>query len=89
MIKAIAIALIVMLLVAILAGCQSAPVKPVDAKCSPLCGTSCQRLPDWDGKLASAPDTLARYGDLYQQCAARGQACRECINRLRDAKVIQ
>ena len=89
MIRAVGIVIVILLLIILLSACASAPVfKPVDAKCSPLCST-CKQLPDWDGDLATAPDTLARYGSMYEQCAARGQACVECVDRLRNAKVIQ
>lgn len=73
----------------LLAGCcANVPTKSVDCHVSTVCGT-CPPLPDWDGSLASSVDMLAKYGAMYAQCTDRAQACFECVDRLRKAKVIQ
>lgn len=78
----------VAILVLLLAGCEHSVTKPVNCHVSAVCGT-CAPLPDWDGDLATTIDTLAKYGAMYSQCADRAQACHECIDRLRKAKVIE
>jgi hypothetical protein len=71
-------------------GCVSTPpTKPVKANCSELCYQSCGDLPDWDGQLASTVNLLGVYGQFFMQCTVKHQACQQCLDKLKTARVIE
>jgi len=80
-----------------LSACASVPGKSVavNAGCSDLCLTPCPKgeLGQADGNSAQDWDALALltldYADKLRACEVQRQACVKCLDRLREAGVIQ
>lgn len=81
----------------ILSACQSVPGKPspVNAGCDASCATPCDKGEQWqvDGNSAQDWDALALltldYAEKLRACEGRRASCAKCLDRLRDAGVIQ
>ena len=81
----------------ILSACQSVPGKPspVNAGCDASCATPCDKGEQWqvDGNSAQDWDALALlaldYADKLRACEVRRASCAKCLDRLREAGVIQ
>lgn len=81
----------------ILSACQSVPGKssPVNAGCDASCATPCDKGGTWDvdGETPDDWDALALltldYADKLRACEVRRASCAKCLDRLREAGVIQ
>lgn len=86
-------------LAAILSGCTTgirpSGITPVAAGCDASCATPCDKGRTWDvdGETADDWDALAEltldYADKLRACEVRRQSCAKCLDRLREAGVIQ
>jgi len=62
---------------------------PLEAHCSAECFGVCSKIPKWGDGNRDTEDALLKLARLViKECEARRGACAQCLDRLKESKVI-